>query len=49
MTALARHRLIRPALLEELITGAQDGVLRERLSEAWAVCRRRASEPDPPA
>lgn len=49
VAALARHKMIRTALLEELIASAPDGALRERLAEAWAICRRRAADADAPA
>lgn len=43
VAALIRHKLVRPAQVEALIAEA-DGALRERLSEAWAICRVRAAE-----
>ena len=35
-------------MVEELIEGVGDDVLRKRLMEAWAVCRRRATDADAP-
>ena len=43
VTALIRHRLVKPSKVEALIATA-DSPLGERLSEAWAICRARASE-----
>ena len=43
VTALIRHKLVKPSKVEAFIAAA-DGPLRERLSEAWAICRARASE-----
>jgi hypothetical protein len=48
VAALVRHKLIRPSRLEDLIAGTADGTLRERLTEAWSICRRRAAEVDIP-
>ena len=48
VAALVRHKLIRPSVVEESISGTGDGSLRERLSEAWAICRRRAADGDAP-
>ena len=45
---LLRHKLVKPsrveALIEALIASATDAALRERLAEAWAICRARAAE-----
>jgi hypothetical protein len=49
VAALVRNKMIRPAMMEELIAGTGDGSLRERLAEAWAICRRRAADGDAPA
>lgn len=43
VAALIRHRLVKPSKVRALIATA-DGPLRERLSEAWAICRARAAE-----
>ena len=43
VSALLRHQMIRPAGLEKMIAGTPDAGLRERLTEAWAICRRRAA------
>ncbi|MBI2925431.1 MAG: hypothetical protein HYY24_06970 [Verrucomicrobia bacterium] len=48
VAALVRHKMIRPSKVEQLIGGAGDEALRERLTEAWAICRRRAAETDSP-
>jgi hypothetical protein len=48
VAALVRHKMIRPSEVEQLIGGTRDGALRERLAEAWAICRRRAAETDSP-
>ena len=39
---LLRHKMIRPSVVDKLIAGTADSGLRERLEEAWTVCRRRA-------
>ena len=44
VAALIRHKLVRPSQVERLITSADDAALRERLTEAWAICRTRAAE-----
>jgi hypothetical protein len=41
VAALIRHKLVKPSKVEALIAAA-DGALRERLAEAWAICRARA-------
>lgn len=46
VTALVRHNLIRPSMVEELIAGTPDQALRDRLEEAWAICRRRNADQD---
>lgn len=43
VAALSRHQLIRPVVLEKLIAGTPDIALRERLVEAWTICRQRAA------
>lgn len=43
VAALVRHNLIRPATMERLFEGVADVALREKLAEAWAICRRRAA------
>ena len=43
VTALIRHKLVKPSKVEALI-GAAEVPLRERLSEAWAICRARAAD-----
>ena len=49
VAALVRHKMIRPARVEELIAGVPNSALRERLMEAWTICRRRAAETNPSA
>ncbi len=39
---LVRHKMIRPSMMETLIGDAPDNALRQRLAEAWEICRRRA-------
>ncbi len=41
---LIRHKLVRPSRVESLIASSADDSLRERLGEAWAICRVRAAE-----
>lgn len=43
VAALLRHKLVRPSQVEALIASAADEALRNRLAEAWTVCRQRAS------
>ena len=40
---LIRHKLVKPSRVEALIASAADAALRERLAEAWAICRARAA------
>ena len=40
---LLRHNLVKPSRVEALIAAA-DAPLRERLAEAWAICRARAAK-----
>ena len=40
---LLRHKLVKPSRVGTLIASA-DAALRERLEEAWAICRVRAAE-----
>ena len=41
---LIRHKLVRISRVEALIALAANDALRERLGEAWAICRARAAE-----
>jgi hypothetical protein len=43
VAALARHKMIRPSVVEGLIADVADADLRSRLAEAWEICRRRAA------
>jgi len=43
VTALIRHKLVKPSKVEALIATA-DAALGHRLAGAWAICRARASE-----
>lgn len=43
VAALIRHKLVKASKVGALIAAA-DGPLRERLAEAWAICRVRAAE-----
>ena len=43
VTALIRHKLVKPSKVEALIATA-DSALGERLAGTWAICRARASE-----
>lgn len=43
VAALIRHKLVRPSQVEKLIASALDATLRDRLLEAWAICRQRAA------
>ncbi|MBE7503121.1 MAG: hypothetical protein HS113_23125 [Verrucomicrobiales bacterium] len=47
VAALVRHKMIRPSILDALIAGVTDPLLQASLVEAWNICRRRATEPDP--
>jgi hypothetical protein len=44
VTALLRHKMIRPSVMDGLIAGLTDAPLQTRLEEAWSICRRRAAE-----
>lgn len=41
--ALLRHRRIRPSILERLVESVGDPDLRDRISEAFRLCRTRSS------
>ena len=45
---LVRHKMIRPSMMEELFADVADDVLRQRLADAWEICRRRASGQNAP-
>lgn len=40
---LLRHKLVRQSRVERLIASAAEPKLRQRLAEAWAICRARGS------
>jgi len=42
VSALLRHKLIRPSRLGRLIDSAEDAILRAALADAFALCRSRA-------
>jgi hypothetical protein len=40
---LVRHHLVRPSSVTRLIEATPDPALRQKLSDAWQVCRQRAA------